>query len=77
MVGSGVTEENITKYMTANGIIIGSHLKQHGLWFNDIDPIRVTQVVAKVSKKRDQMQAKAEAFGTTPDKFKAMTAQGE
>jgi len=54
LVGSGVTEENIRKYMKANGIIIGSHLKMHGLWFNDLDPARVNQVMGKVSMIREQ-----------------------
>jgi len=62
LVGSGVTVQNISKYMFANGIIIGSAFKQHGLWYNDIDPQKVSQVTAKVEVLRAE-KAKIESTG--------------
>jgi hypothetical protein len=41
LVGSGVTPENIAAYADADAFIVGSALKQGGLWSNPIDPARV------------------------------------
>jgi len=41
LVGSGVTPENIAAYADADAFIVGSALKQGGLWSNPIDTARV------------------------------------
>jgi hypothetical protein len=41
LVGSGVTPENVAGYADADAFIVGSALKQGGLWSNPIDPARV------------------------------------
>ncbi len=41
LVGSGVSAENIAAYADADAFIVGSWLKQGGLWSNPIDPARV------------------------------------
>jgi predicted TIM-barrel enzyme len=41
LVGSGVTPENIAAYADADAFIVGSALKQGGLWSNPIDTDRV------------------------------------
>jgi len=41
LVGSGVTPENIAAYADADAFIVGSALKQGGLWSNPIDLARV------------------------------------
>ena len=41
LVGSGVTPENIGRYRGAEGLIVGSWVKQDGLWSNPLDPDRV------------------------------------
>jgi uncharacterized protein len=48
-LGSGISELNIGDFHTeADGFIIGSAFKVHGLWSNTIDPTRVTQFVQKL-----------------------------
>lgn len=45
-LGSGISEGNIGQfYNQADGFIIGSAFKVDGLWFNTIDPARVTSFV--------------------------------
>ena len=41
LVGSGVTPENMARYPGAEGLIVGSWVKQNGLWSNPLDPERV------------------------------------
>jgi membrane complex biogenesis BtpA family protein len=41
LVGSGLTPENIGRYPGAEGLIVGSWVKQQGLWSNPLDPGRV------------------------------------
>ena len=44
IVGSGVTDENISKYYgAADAFIIGSHFKKDGYWENDLDSTRIDQ----------------------------------
>jgi uncharacterized protein len=40
-VGSGVDPQNIGRYASADGFIVGSSLKQGGLWSNALDPERL------------------------------------
>jgi len=41
LVGSGVRPDNIADYPGAEAFIVGSSLKQDGLWSNPLDPARV------------------------------------
>ena len=77
LVGSGVNEENVTDYMHCNGLIIGSHLKMHGHWANDLDHIRVNHFMTKVERYRQRMAEQAAAAAAEEDEFKPMHAQGE
>lgn len=46
IVGSGVSAENIAQYLPlAQGLIIGSSIKQDGQWFNPIDPEKARALV--------------------------------
>ena len=45
LVGSGVTPENIAEFASAEGFIVGSSLKEGGLWSNPPDPTRVESMV--------------------------------
>ena len=48
LIGSGITEKNISKYWNyADGFIVGSHFKEHGDWRNHISRERVLQFVEK------------------------------
>lgn len=51
-VGSGVTVENLADYISTHAIIIGSHLKAHGQYHENLDPIRVQHFMSKVHKLR-------------------------
>ncbi len=46
-IGSGLTAENLADYWPfAQGFIVGSHIKEHGVWSNPIDPGRLSQFLA-------------------------------
>ena len=53
LVGSGVTTDNLSQYASAEGIIIGSHLKVEGQWQNDLDETRVKRFMEKVNDIRN------------------------
>jgi membrane complex biogenesis BtpA family protein len=38
LVGSGITAGNLERYATAHGFIVGSSVKQGGIWCNPLDP---------------------------------------
>src|SRR6185295_11831930 len=46
LVGSGVTPENLARHAAADGLIVGSSVKQGGVWSNALDPARVRAVAA-------------------------------
>ena len=41
LVGSGVTARNVSDYLEADGLIVGSDFKRDGYWPNPVDPDRV------------------------------------
>jgi membrane complex biogenesis BtpA family protein len=41
LVGSGVTPENVGCFVAADALIVGSSIKEGGLWFNRLDEKRV------------------------------------
>jgi uncharacterized protein len=47
LVGSGVTPENIEDFAAADGLIVGSSVKEGGLWSNRLDNDRVRMVARK------------------------------
>ncbi|XP_029000765.1 uncharacterized protein F13E9.13, mitochondrial [Betta splendens] len=52
LIGSGVTYDNVERYLDANGMIIGSHFKKGGHWANAVDPQRVKSFMAKMHNMR-------------------------
>ena len=50
LIGSGITPENACKFSNAHGFIVGSYLKEHGLWSAKMDEQRVIQMVKAVHK---------------------------
>uniref|UniRef100_A0A8C5PQG6 BtpA domain containing protein n=1 Tax=Leptobrachium leishanense TaxID=445787 RepID=A0A8C5PQG6_9ANUR len=52
LVGSGVTVDNVEKYIEANALIIGSHFKKDGYWKNGVVPDRVMSFMDKVCNLR-------------------------
>ena len=53
IIGSGITEGNVADYLSANAMIVGSHLKMKGLWQNDLDSTKVFHFMKKVRQLRD------------------------
>ncbi len=54
LVGSGVTEDNIVEILgLTNGVIVASSLKEGGVWWNPVDPERVTRFVARAQEGLD------------------------
>jgi predicted TIM-barrel enzyme len=50
LVGSGVTEENVDRYLAvADALIIGSYFKQGGHWMQGVEVERVKRFMAKVN----------------------------
>lgn len=47
LIGSGVTHDNLERYIDANGVIVGSHFKEGGHWANVVDPRRVHTFMKK------------------------------
>jgi len=45
-VGSGLTPGNLAQYAGAQGFIVGSSVKQGGLWSNPIDTTAVQEMAA-------------------------------
>ncbi len=45
LIGSGITAENIGRFPDADAFIVGSSIKQDGLWSNSIDPERARHLV--------------------------------
>ena len=46
LVGSGLTSANLAHYAAAHGFIVGSSVKQGGLWSNPLDPDALRAVAA-------------------------------
>jgi membrane complex biogenesis BtpA family protein len=46
LVGSGVTPANVAQFPNAHGFIVGSSMKQDGLWSNPLDP-RAVRAMAR------------------------------
>lgn len=46
LVGSGLTAANLAQFAHAHGFIVGSSVKQGGLWSNPLDPVAVRALAA-------------------------------
>jgi membrane complex biogenesis BtpA family protein len=46
IVGSGLTATNLAQYAHAQGFVVGSSVKQGGMWSNPLDPTAVRAVAA-------------------------------
>jgi len=46
LVGSGVTPANLDHYAHAHGFIVGSSLKEGGVWSNPLDPSALRAMAA-------------------------------
>eukprot|EP00058_Branchiostoma_floridae_P008828 XP_002594316.1 hypothetical protein BRAFLDRAFT_65171 [Branchiostoma floridae] len=56
LVGSGVSTENLPTYLRANGLIVGSYFKKHGLWQNEVDLDRVNMFMDRLSTLRQKLR---------------------
>jgi len=48
LIGSGVTSENVENYTKASALIVGSHFKSGGVWYNSVCSDRVNNFMKKV-----------------------------
>ena len=48
-IGSGVNEFNIYSFKKATGLIVGSHFKKNGIWYNELDEERIRNFM-KIAK---------------------------
>lgn len=53
LVGSGVTLENVHKYVHANALIVGSYFKTDGYWFNDLEQVRIEKFMRHIRSMRE------------------------
>ncbi|CAN2389355.1 BtpA family [Pristimantis euphronides] len=53
LIGSGVTLDNVEKYINANALIIGSYFKHGGDWRNSLDYDKVAAFMDKINKLRE------------------------
>ncbi|KAI6650514.1 hypothetical protein LOD99_7565 [Oopsacas minuta] len=51
-IGSGVNQVNISLFEKATGLIVGSHFKKDGVWYNEVDEGRVREFM-KIAKTLD------------------------
>ncbi len=51
LVGSGVTATNIDDYIAADALIVGSSIKQGGVWSGPIDESRANELARAFNKK--------------------------
>ena len=50
IVGSGVTVENVSSYMSkVDAMIVGSHFKRDGRWYNDVEKEKVERFMTQWS----------------------------
>ncbi|EDO31424.1 predicted protein [Nematostella vectensis] len=53
LIGSGVTLSNMEQYLSANGMIIGSHFKEDGHWSKPLDYEKIRTFMAKIERMRN------------------------
>ena len=51
-LGSGITAENLGRFFSADGFIVGSYFKKDGRWNETVDPTRVEQLMNEHAKRR-------------------------
>ena len=55
LIGSGVTNENLSHYKSANGLIVGSHFKMDGHWTNELDANRLRTFMETVKSLKNNV----------------------
>ena len=54
LVGSGVTESNVGRYLgLAHALVVGSHFKAEGRWYNAVEPARLHAFMSRVRAWRE------------------------
>lgn len=49
IVGSGVHYENVQDYLNADALIVGSHFKKDGKWFNKLQEGKIKSFIEKIT----------------------------
>ena len=79
LVGSGVTKCNACDYLSASGIIIGSHLKVSGQWDGELDADKTRDFMKHVVSLRDQtmdFNLKKNDTGSKKERFHSIDYEG-
>lgn len=50
LVGSGVTPNNVDDYLDADALIVGSSIRQDGVWSGPIDESRASELARAFNK---------------------------
>lgn len=53
IIGSGVTSFNLKDYLKADALVVGSHFKEQGNWFNNIEESRIKIFMETFAKLRN------------------------
>lgn len=56
LIGSGVTNDNLEQYQSANGLIVGSYFKQGGHWNNALDEKRLKKFMGAVKSLQEKIK---------------------
>src|SRR4051812_1832070 len=51
LVGSGITAENVARYASADALIVGTSIKRDGVWTNEVDSDRASELVESFSRR--------------------------
>lgn len=54
LIGSGVTVDNFELYKDADAFIIGSHFKNDGIWWNNLEEARIKRFMEKINDVREK-----------------------
>ena len=55
VVGSGATPDNVGEILTiADAVIVASYLKRDGVWWNEVDPVRLAEFMRAVTEARSE-----------------------
>lgn len=50
IIGSGVSLENVSKYLNADGLIVGSYFKKTGHWSSELSDDNIAKFMSKIQK---------------------------
>jgi membrane complex biogenesis BtpA family protein len=61
IVGSGLTPDTVAGYPTAQGFVVGSAVKRHGVWWEDVDRDRAARMAEAFQRGHEASQERPDA----------------